>query len=235
MLSDHSEGYGEGLPRDYVTGETIESSLELLKKSDLGSQFESCRDFASAMAMAERFRLADVPGDERGCMGNAARCAVELAILDAFGRSYGEPLSLIAKAIAPELYQPRERIRYSGVIASARGVKARVAILAMRMYQFRQIKIKVGLPGYDDRKRLRAFRRCAGKRMIIRVDANEAWSPDEAVERIGELEPGRIASVEQPLAHEHLSRLAEIRKQVKTPIMLDESLCNMFDARLRSK
>jgi muconate cycloisomerase len=230
VLSDRSVGYGEGLPRDYVTGETIDSSLELLKRTDLSGQLESCRDFAAAVAMAERIKLAAVPGDERGCLGNAARCAVELAILDAYGHCYGEPLSLIARAIAPELYQPRETIRYSGVIASARGVKARIAMLAMRMYGFRQIKVKVGLPGYDDRKRLRAFRRCAGGRMVLRVDANEAWKPEEAVECIRELEPARIASVEQPLAHEHLEKLTDIRKQVKTPIMLDESLCGMFDA-----
>ena len=230
VLSDRSVGHGEGLPRDYVTGETIDSSLDLLKKTDLSSQLESCRDFAAALAMAERVQLAAAPGDERGCLGNAARCAVELAILDAYGHCYGEPLSLIARAIAPELYQPRETIRYSGVIASARGVKARVAMLAMRMYGFRQIKVKVGLPGYDDRKRLRAFRRCAGGRMVLRVDANEAWKPEEAVGCIRELEPARIASVEQPLAHEHLEKLPDIRQQVQTPIMLDESLCGMFDA-----
>lgn len=230
VLSDRSVGHGEGLPRDYVTGETIDSSLDLLKKTDLSGQLESCRDFAAALAMAERVQLAAAPGDERGCLGNAARCAVELAILDAYGRCYGEPLSLIARAIAPELYQPRETIRYSGVIASARGVKARVAMLAMRMYGFRQIKVKVGLPGYDDRKRLRAFRRCAGGRMVLRVDANEAWKPEEAIGCIRELEPARIASVEQPLAHEHLEKLPDIRRQVQTPIMLDESLCGIFDA-----
>jgi muconate cycloisomerase len=66
--------------------------------------------------------------------------------------------------------------------------------------------------------------------MVLRVDANEAWKSEEAVECIRELEPARIASVEQPLAHEQLEKLPEIRKQVKTPIMLDESLCGMFDA-----
>ena len=43
--------------------------------------------------LAERLRLAPVPGDERECQGNAARCAVELAILDAYGRHFREPLS----------------------------------------------------------------------------------------------------------------------------------------------
>src|SRR4051812_28155446 len=115
-LSDRSVGYGEGLPRDYVTGETIDSALALLKGSDLPAQFESCHGFAAAVGMAERLTLAPVPGDERGCMGNTARCAVELAILDAFGKAFGEPLSHVTKMLAPELYQPRERVRYSGII-----------------------------------------------------------------------------------------------------------------------
>ena len=31
VLSDRSEGFGEGLPREYVTGETIDSAFDLLK------------------------------------------------------------------------------------------------------------------------------------------------------------------------------------------------------------
>jgi muconate cycloisomerase len=230
VLSDKSEGYGEGLPREYVTGETVQSALGLLKTSDLPSQFDSCRDFADAVKLAERLRLAAVPGDARECQGNAARCAVEVAVLDAFGRSFGEPLSHIAKMLAPELYEPRERIRYSGVIASAKGVKLRLAALAMRIYGFKQMKIKVGIPGYNDRRRLRAMRVLCGKSMDLRVDANEAWSPDEAVEKIRELEPYGITSAEQPVAHEHATALARIRKEVQIPISLDESLCGMVDA-----
>ena len=230
LLDDRSEGFGEGLPREYVTGETIDSALELLKRSDFASQFALCRDFVASLAMIERMKLADVPGDERGCAGNAARCAVELALLDAAGRSFGDPLSHVTKFLAPELYQPRERVRYSGAITSARGLKLRAAGWAMRLYGFRQLKVKVGIPGFDDVKRLRIIRRGAGRRMDIRVDANEAWQPGHAVERIRELQRFGITCVEQPVAHEHLAALAEIRPQVQTPIMLDESLCSRFDA-----
>lgn len=230
VLSDKSEGFGEGLPREYVTGETIDAAIELLKSSDLPAQFESCRDFSSALVLAERLRLAPVPGDERQCRGNAARCSVELAVLDAFGRSFGEPLSHVTKMLAPDLYQPRERIRYSGVIASAKGMKLRLAALAMRIFGFRQMKLKVGIPGYDDRKRVRTLRRLCGKSMDLRVDANEAWEPDPAVERIRELEPFGITSVEQPVAHEHMAALAGIRRKIRTPISLDESLCSRVDA-----
>src|SRR5437588_7283700 len=77
VLDDGTEGYGEGVPREYVTGETIDSAIELLQRSDLGSQLTTCRDFADALAVIERTHMAAVPGDERGRRGNAARCAVE--------------------------------------------------------------------------------------------------------------------------------------------------------------
>src|SRR5438477_3738425 len=85
-LADGTEGFGEGVPREYVTGETIDSALDLLRRSDLAAQAEPCGDFAAAAGLAERLRLAPVPGDDRACAGNAARCAVELALLDAYGR-----------------------------------------------------------------------------------------------------------------------------------------------------
>src|SRR5262249_52198157 len=62
------------------------------------------------------------------------------------------------------------------------------------------------------------------------IDANEAWPPDQAAGRIRELEPFGISAVEQPVAHDHVDALAEVRRQVRTPIMLDESLCSQVDA-----
>src|SRR5713226_7869406 len=72
VLEDGTEGFGEGVPREYVTGETIDSALELLRRSALAGQLEPCRDFARAVAMVERLELAPVPGDDRACQGNAA-------------------------------------------------------------------------------------------------------------------------------------------------------------------
>ncbi len=92
VLHDGTEGFGEGVPREYVTGETIDEAINSLQESDLGAQLESCPDFAHAVAMAERLRLTPVPGDDRKCRRNAARCAVELALLDAYGRHFGETL-----------------------------------------------------------------------------------------------------------------------------------------------
>src|SRR5262249_9614492 len=118
VLEDRTEGYGEGVPREDVTRETIDSALDLLRPSRRPAPLEPCRDFAGAVALAERLRLAPIPGDERRCQGNAARCAVELALLDAYGRRFGEPLSAVTHLLAPELYQPRPWVRYSGAITS---------------------------------------------------------------------------------------------------------------------
>src|SRR5436305_4787897 len=79
VLESGAIGFGEGVPREYVTGETIDSALALLDRSDLKSQLEDCRDFAAAVAMVERLQLAPIPGDDRRCQGNGARCAVEMA------------------------------------------------------------------------------------------------------------------------------------------------------------
>src|SRR5436189_1958453 len=82
VLEDGTTGFGEGVPREYVTGESIDSVLDLLAQSDLPAQLEVCSSFEQAVALAERLRLAPVPGDDRACRGNAARCALEPAVLD---------------------------------------------------------------------------------------------------------------------------------------------------------
>jgi L-alanine-DL-glutamate epimerase-like enolase superfamily enzyme len=230
VLADGTEGWGEGVPREYVTGETAESALALLRRSDLPAQLDACGDFERAVQLAERLRLAVVANDDRGIGGNAARCAVELAILDAYGRHLRRPLSAVTSLIAPELYTPSPWVRYSGAITSSDGLKLKLVAWVYRVYGFKQLKIKVGIPGQDDPARLRAVRRRVGRGVQVRVDANEAWPAAEAANRIRALEPFGIAAVEQPVPHADVAALAGVRKQVTTPIMLDESLCSMADA-----
>jgi muconate cycloisomerase len=229
VLENGVVGHGEGVPRDYVTGETTDSALALLRQADLAAQLPPCGDFPAAVAAAERLHLP--ANDDRGIGGNAARCAVELAVLDAYGRHFGEPLSRVTALLAPGYCAPRRHVRYSGAITSARGGKLKLLALVQRLYGFEQLKVKVGIAGHDDPRRLQTVRAWAGRRMNLRIDANEAWSPDEAVARIEALAPVGLTSVEQPVAHEHLACLEAVRKKVRVPVMLDESLCGPADAR----
>lgn len=229
-LSDGSTGYGEGVPREYVTGESADSALDLLRAADLAPVQIPCPDFAAAVRLAEAIRLPATPGDDRECQGNAARCALELSLLDAFAKSFGEPLSAVTELLTPTLYEFQERVQYSGVITSARGFKLRGVVAGYRLTGFGQIKVKVGIEGYDDASRLRTVRRWAGAKTGLRVDANEAWDPATAAARIRALEPIGLESVEQPVPHEQVGSLRDVRGQVATPLMLDESLCGRVDA-----
>src|SRR5262249_17462989 len=150
--------FGEGVPRDYVTGETIESALALLKQSELSVQLEECSSFHSALTIVEHLRLAPIPNDQRGCGGNAARCAIELALLDAFGKHFQHPVSDVTRLMAhDDLFEPEEWVRYSGAITSAEGFKARFAAWKMWIYNFKQLKVKVGIDGHDDVERVGAI------------------------------------------------------------------------------
>lgn len=229
-LADGTQGFGEGVPREYVTGETIDSALKLLKTSDLASQMEDCADFARAVALAERFELAPIPGDDRQCQGHGARCAVELALLDAFGKHFGQPVAAVTPFLAPELHEPKAHVRYSGAITSSQGRKIRFNAWKMWFYGFRQVKIKVGIEAQNDLDRVRAVRRRVGRKVDLRIDANEAWTPANVRQKILELKPLEISAVEQPLPHEDLKELHGVRRDVGVPIMLDESLCSRVDA-----
>jgi muconate cycloisomerase len=156
-----------------------------------------------------------------------------LSLLDAFGKHFGEPLSrvtdLLSETVA--IRQSVDRVRYSGAITAESDRKEFWSAVKARLYGFRDCKVKVGVNGQNDRARLSRIRRILGRTVRIRIDANEAWEPHEIVDRLRELEPFAIASLEQPVAHERVAALADVRRQVRVPIMHDESVCSMVDAR----
>jgi muconate cycloisomerase len=231
-LNDGTVGWGEGVPRSYVTGETIDSAITFLQKLDWPNLVSDWQwsNFAAAVRSLEDLSLPAVPGDDRHIRTNAVRCALELALLDAAGQKFKQPLSSVAALIAPELYETKDRVQYSGAITSATGLRAWVTAWAMRIYGFAHIKVKVGISGQDDVARLRLIRQALGDRMSLRIDANEAWSPGSVEARICELLPFRLDAVEQPVGHAHVSCLTPLRARLQVPIMLDESLCSMVDA-----
>ncbi len=153
-----------------------------------------------------------------------------MALLDAYGRHFGAPVSDVTRLLAPDLYQPRPEVRYSGIITSSQGMRLRWASWKMRIYRFRQLKIKVGIEGQDDVARLAIVRRRMGRRADLRIDANEAWPARDAVQHIAALKPFGITSVEQPVPHAEAPALAEVRRAAGVPVMLDESLCSAVDA-----
>ena len=90
---------------------------------------------------------------------------------------------------------------------------------------------KVGRPDAGDEEIVAAVREAVGTEPLLRVDANEAWGVEEAVERIGALEPYGLDWVEQPVAAEDVSGLAEVRRSVDTKIAADQAVFTLGELR----
>ncbi|MBD3673811.1 MAG: dipeptide epimerase [Planctomycetaceae bacterium] len=232
-LSDGTSGWGEGLPRDYVTGDTIESTLELFQSVDWNSLLD--RELKTPDDASQLVQSLDFPcsaDDPRGALGNPLRCAVELSILDAVSRSLDFPFHEYLNTIpgAEKLIEFQPKVRYSAIVASSSMKKVKWLCRLYRLGGFRDCKVKVGIEGVDDRELLTIARRSLGTKISLRVDANESWNPEEVVRKTRELEPFRIVSIEQPVHHSQRDKLAGLRPQISIPIMLDESLCSLQDA-----
>ncbi len=233
-LMDGTEGWGEGLPRPYVTGENLDQARDVIRATDLVGQLGG--DWPELPASVERLSRFDVhrkADDDRGCFGNSARCAIELSVLDALCRVHQQPLSSIT-ALLPMTAAIRtqvDRVRYSGAFTAMTPWKQISRALLMRAFGFHQAKVKVGVPGVDDIALLKRLRSWLGNAVDIRIDANEAWSCTNLREKLEPLQPFGITAVEQPVPHADIDGLAALRAQLGVPIMFDESLCSEIDAR----
>jgi L-Ala-D/L-Glu epimerase len=211
-LDDGTQGWGESLPRRYVSGESREDAFALLRDAILPALVG--REFASlpeAMKFLEKcdgkapteWVAPDIPQ-------TSAWCAVDLALIDTFGRSTGEP-------VWPG---PAARTRYSGVASAGRGWPSVMSLLKLRAYRFPQVKLKLGDDGAV--AAARTARRVLGRRIGLRVDANMAWDVEQALTVIDSLRASGVESIEQPVAADDLAGLARLTAESSSPILVDE-------------
>jgi muconate cycloisomerase len=233
-LRDGTVGWGEGVPRSYVTGETPEAAFERLVAMPLSTWLDrDCARWSDVIALCEGMELAPAADDPRGMAGNALRCALELAILDAFGRHFGEPLSEVTRHYAPAqaIHATRFELRYSAAILSEGSTKEWLKALAIRLYGFAQCKVKIGVKGDRDETRLRTIRRWLGAHVDLRLDANGALTAANAKERLEPLLQFSISAIEQPVAHDEVTVCAALRRDLGIKVMLDESLVSVAEAK----
>ena len=212
-------GYGEAAPRGYVTGETAES-VEQALADELGPPLlgQSFGDFAEVTADIEA-TLSTLPRNR-----HAAFCALELALLDLAGKVFGCSAGTV---FGPVVIPVAE---YSGVI-SADGREAALRMAAqMKQFGFRQVKVKVGRDADEDLALLRALRDLLGPAAGIRVDANAAWTAEEALGRVEQWAELSVEGIEQPLAADDWKGLAWLTARSPIPIIVDETLASRDDA-----
>jgi muconate cycloisomerase len=222
-LDNGVEGWGEALPRAYVSGESREHAFALLRDTVLPALVgQSFRSLPEAVSFLEKCDGKAPPEWVRPEVPQtSAWCSVDLALLDAFGRVAGDPARPAAGDQAPTAAS-LGRYRYSGVVSAGRGWPYALSLLKIRAFGFRQVKLKLEHDGAV--RAARTARRVLGRRVDLRVDANMAWDVEQALELIGQLRAVGIRSFEQPIAADDLAGLARLVAESSAQIMVDEGL-----------
>jgi L-alanine-DL-glutamate epimerase-like enolase superfamily enzyme len=91
------------------------------------------------------------------------------------------------------------------------------------------LKVKVGIPG--DMEILDRVIARSGK--TVRVDANEGWDLETAVEKTLELYRRKVELCEQPLPHDAEEDLRELKRLCPIPVILDESIVGVKEVDAR--
>jgi L-Ala-D/L-Glu epimerase len=198
-------GHGEAAPLHSYDGVSTEHVVTAL---------EDCR---AVLAGAPP----DTPREEllRACASAAvlpqAVAAVDLALWDLEGRRRRQPVWQLLGG--PHAGAAPVVVNATVTAADRAGAAAQAA--RARADGFGALKLKVGLG--DDAARLAAVRAAAGPQMAIRLDANGAWTPVEALATLQALEPAEIECCEEPC--HGLAEIEHVASGTAVPVPLDES------------
>jgi len=211
-------GYGESLPREYVTGESQQSTHEFLRDELLPrllnrsfSDYEQVRSFLS---QCDGKAPAEWGYEQRA--QTAAWCAIDLALLDAYGHVFEQAV------FDSDVARPDPTYRYSAVISASGGLPLFKTLLKLRLFGIRQVKVKLG--GGIDLGAIRTISWALGRDSDVRIDLNMLWSEKEALELMSDYAEAGVQSFEQPLPAEQLQEMATLVEKTGLFVMADESL-----------
>jgi O-succinylbenzoate synthase len=212
MLGGEDEGWGEcaALPEPTYTEEYVDGAYLALQEL-----------FVPRLLAAEGpITATDLPSLFSNIIGHPmAKASIELALLDAQGHQNSISLS---QFFAPHPPGPSSIVPAGVAIGLLDTPEALATDVSTRVAEgYGRIKIKIA-PGRDI-DFVRAAREAAGASIELSVDANGAYSLDDAT-ALSELDAFNLAYIEQPLAADDLLDHAELSRRISTPVCLDESL-----------
>jgi L-alanine-DL-glutamate epimerase-like enolase superfamily enzyme len=208
-------GFGEAPQVWRVTGESLAGAEACIRgplaDAVLGRSADDLVDLARAVADA--------------VVGNhGAKSAVDVALHDLAARRAGVSLPRF-------LGGTRHRVDTDVTVSAGEPDQLAADAKARVVEGFEVLKLKVGTDHVADVERVKTVRAAVGDGVRIRVDANQGWTPREAITVIRAWEDAGVGLefVEQPVASGDLDGLAQVSRAVDTPVMADESVFGLRD------
>ncbi|HEX5119956.1 MAG TPA: o-succinylbenzoate synthase [Pseudonocardiaceae bacterium] len=208
-----AEGWGECV----AMGDPLYSSEYVDAAADVLRRF-----LVPALTAAERLDASRVGAILAPFKGHRmAKCALELALLDAELRAEGRPL-------ARELGAVHDRVPCGVSVGIMNSVPELLDVVAGYLHAgYVRIKLKIE-PGWDVEP-VRAVRERFGDDLLLQVDANTAYTLADA-RQLAKLDPFDLLLIEQPMDEDDVLGHAELARLVSTPICLDESITSAATA-----
>jgi o-succinylbenzoate synthase len=213
---DGTVGYGEGAPTPVITGETIDTmkgAIDYLKPFIIGRELS---EFDSILKNIH----------SRLLHNTTAKSALEIALFD-----------LKAKAEKLPLYRllggSKTTFKTDITISMDKTEKMISDALHAVSIGYDTLKIKIGDDPVKDSERIIAIYNALPKEITLRLDANQGWEAHEAITLLQKIESyGIIAEfIEQPVRADDIEGLKQIKDAVKTPLLADESVFSLSDAK----
>ncbi len=209
-------GYGEAPPTGVITGDTtgaiIGAIQDHIAPTIVGRDVEDLEDILIAM---------------NHCIlhNTSAKAAVDMALYDLYGQLHQIP---VYKLLGGNRTQIETDITIS--VNSPDEMARDTQNAVDRGYNV--LKCKVGKEPEKDLARLLAVRKVAGPTRKIRIDANQGWTPKQAVRLLNQMQENNldIEFCEQPVPAWDLDGLKYVTDHSPIPILADESVFSDKDA-----
>ena len=218
-------GYGEGAPRSFVTGETQESTVKSISRLVRQDHFPwNLEDISQIWAFIDSLSIVKTH--------NAAVCALETALLDAFGKCRGNNIiDYFPDDFATDTV-------YYGVALPLSGKQTTMELCSRSLkMNIRKLKLKMGKDFAQNRENFEAVREVFGEDYDLKVDVNGVWDGALALRHESLLIDYKVIVVEQPMWPDapDLSHFANLMQNAGIILMADESACDLSEVKKIAK
>jgi len=150
--------------------------------------------------------------------------AADLALYDLIGKIANLPCYVL---LGGAVRQSITVVRFVG-IKPLNELEAAARNLVNQGY--RHLKVKIGTTIEEDTERIRILRQAFGDEIWIAVDANGAYTPNQAIALSRALEPYAVVLIEDPVSGKDINGMAQVTAESSIPIMADQCVRDSITA-----